>query len=146
MLKFLSDMRDNDILPYYDCNKPPYCIWDDNERSYLNDIVHHFNVESNLIGDHSYCYPVLDILPDLRVVRCFGMSDFEKVKLEDFSDISEIASYFLNSVDAASYLIPSSSECVSCKKRQLRKCTTGCIGFKSNSISTLTEYAKKMLG
>lgn len=144
LLNFLSDMRDNDILPYYDCNKPPYCIWTNDEKKWLNDIVRHFNVESNLVGDHSFCYPVLDILPDLQVVRCLGMSDFEKVNLEDFSGVSEIASYFLNSVDAASYLIPSSSECIACKKRQTRKCTAGCIGFKSKSVSKLTEYAKKM--
>lgn len=141
LLKFLRDMQENDILPYYDCNKPPYCIWTDEEKQWLEEMVSKYKVDSNLIGDHSFCYPVIDILPDLKAVRCFGMSEYEKVNIDDFSGVSEIASYFLNHIDSASYQIPMVEECKSCQKRLLRKCTAGCIGFKSSSISKLTDYA-----
>lgn len=144
LLKFLADMKENNILPYYDCNKPPYCIWSDAEKKWLEDMVNQYHVESNLVGNHSYCYPVIDILPDLRAVRCFGMSEYEKVNIKDFSGISELASYFLNRIDSASYLIPASEECIECKTRKTRKCTAGCIGFKSASIERLTKYALEL--
>lgn len=141
LLKFLHDMQENNILPYYDCNKPPYCIWTDEEKEWLENMVEQYHVESNLVGDHSFCYPVIDILPDLQAVRCFGMSEYEKVNINDFNGVSEIATYFLNHIDTASYQIPAIDECKTCKKRQLRKCTAGCIGFKSASITNLNEYA-----
>ncbi len=141
LLQFLRDMHSNDILPYYDCNKPPYCIWDNEEKEWLENMVAHYGVESNLIGNHSFCYPVIDILPNLQAVRCFGMSEYEKVDIKDFEGVSEIASYFLNQIDSASYLIPTDDVCKECRERKGRKCTAGCIGFKSRSINKLTDYA-----
>ncbi|MFR4579820.1 radical SAM protein [Clostridium sp.] len=144
LLGFLHKMQENNILPYYDCNKPPYCIWSDEEKEWIENMVEQYHVESNLVGDHSFCYPVIDILPDLQAVRCFGMSEYEKVKIDDFQNVSEIASYFLNHIDSASYQISAVDECKECKKRQLRKCTAGCIGFKSGLITKLNDYAKSL--
>lgn len=146
LLRFLSDMQKNNILPYYDCNKPPYCIWNDEEREQLESMVTQYHVESNLIGDHSFCFPVIDILPDLQAVRCFGMSKYEKVSINDFTGVSELASYFLNHIDSASYQIPAGDECKECRKRLTRKCTAGCIGFKCESITKLNELAKDLMG
>lgn len=141
LLKFLINLSDNDILPYYDCNKPPYCIWTNQEKECIENIVNKYKVESNLTGDNSFCYPVIDILPDLRAVRCFALSEFEKVDIEEFSGVSELASYFLNQIDSACYKIPSNEQCINCKTRKVRKCTSGCIGFKINSISKLNDYS-----
>lgn len=146
LLRFLSDMKENNILPYYDCNKPPYCIWTDDEKEWLENMVAQYHVESNLIGDHSFCYPVIDILPNLQAVRCFGMSGYEKVNIDNFSGVSEIASYFLNHIDSASYQIPMADMCKECRKRQTRKCTAGCIGFKSDAITKLNEFAMNLEG
>jgi len=146
LLKFLSDMKENNILPYYDCNKPPYCIWTEDEKEWLENMVAQYHVESNLIGDHSFCYPVIDILPNLQAVRCFGMSGYEKVNIDNFSGVSEIASYFLNHIDSASYQIPMADMCKECRKRQTRKCTAGCIGFKSDAITKLNEFAMNLEG
>lgn len=146
LLKFLADMQKNNILPYYDCNKPPYCIWTVEEKEWLENMVAQYHVESNLIGDHSFCFPVIDILPNLQAVRCFGMSEYEKVNIDDFAGVSEIASYFLNHIDSASYQIPAVEECKECRKRQTRKCTAGCIGFKSESITKLNEFVMELKG
>lgn len=146
LLKFLADMQKNNILPYYDCNKPPYCIWTVEEKEWLENMVAQYHVESNLIGDHAFCFPVIDILPNLQAVRCFGMSEYEKVNIDDFAGVSEIASYFLNHIDSASYQIPAVEECKECRKRQTRKCTAGCIGFKSESITKLNEFVMELKG
>ena len=146
LLKFLAEMQKNNILPYYDCNKPPYCIWSNEEKEWLENMVAQYHVESNLVGDHSFCYPVIDILPNLQAVRCFGMSEYEKVDINDFSGVSEVASYFLNHIDSASYQIPATDECKECRKRQTRKCTAGCIGFKSEAITRLNGFAMGLKG
>ena len=141
LLSFLSVLIDNDILPYYDCNKPPYCIWDENEKTYLEEKLKRFSgVENNLIGDQSFCYPVIDILPNLNAVRCFGMSDFTKINILDFQNITQLASFFLNEVDAFAYQVYKDLECSDCVTRKTRQCTTGCIGFKSKEIKMIKSY------
>ena len=85
LLQFFRDMDEILVLPYYDCNKPPYCIWTEEEKAWLEAYVNKYPVkESNLIGNHSQCFPVIDILPSLQAVRCFGMSDFIKANIQDF--------------------------------------------------------------
>ncbi len=141
LLKFFRDMDAIQVLPYYDCNKPPYCIWDDEERKWLEEYVGRYPVsESNLIGHKSFCYPVVDILPDLRAVRCFGMSDFAKVNIADFESIADIASYFLNTVDACAYKISSHANCNACYQRLTRHCTAGCMGFKEKQITAVNAF------
>lgn len=145
ILDFLEAMEKINVLPYYDCNKPPYCIWDENEKAWLEAFVKKYKVsESNLIGQCSFCYPVIDILPDLRAVRCFGMSDFEKVSLENFDSVTDIASYFLSSVDALAYKIPVERNCLSCYERSVRRCSHGCMGFKAKRIHKLNDICSSV--
>lgn len=141
LLFFLKKLTDENILPYYDCNKPPFCIWDEQEKKEVKNIVSKFgNIDTNLVGNKSFCYPVIDILPDLRAVRCFGMSDFLKVNILDFDNITELASFFLNEIDAFAYHIYKDENCSSCKLRKTRQCTIGCIGFKEKEIKEIKDH------
>lgn len=140
LLEFFKTMDSISVLPYYDCNKPPYCIWTDEEKKWLESYVSKYpSRDSNLIGDKSFCYPVIDILPTLQAVRCFGMSDFIKVNIYDFANASDIASFFLNSVDACAYKLPADEKCKSCYQCLTRHCTAGCMGFKSAQISKMNK-------
>lgn len=131
---------EHEILPYYDCNKPPYCIWSDEEKTWIENYVKKYGVtHSNLIGNQSICFPVIDILPTLEAVRCFGMSSFAKVHIDDFQSITDIASYFLNTIDCEAYRISSNLNCKQCYHRMTRHCTAGCIGFKSSTIKRLND-------
>lgn len=144
LLRFIQDLDKANILPYYDCNKPPYCIWDADERSSLEQIVKKYHVsESNLIGNKSYCYPVIDILPDLTAVRCFGMSSFNKVKIQDFESVPDLASYFLNTVDACAYKLAADEMCKTCYQMKTRHCAAGCMGFKQKRIESLNQAAEQ---
>ena len=61
------------------------------ERNWVTAYVKKYKVsESNLVGNQSICYPVIDILPTLEAVRCFGMSSFEKVRLQDFASVTDL--------------------------------------------------------
>ncbi len=138
LFAFFKDMDSIDVLPYYDCNKPPYCIWSEEEKNWLEAYVAKYKVsESTIIGYKSYCYPVIDILPNLQAVRCFGMSDFEKVEISDFNSVTDLANYFLNNIDACAYKIPSEKDCTNCYEQKTRHCTSGCIGFKEHRIKEI---------
>lgn len=145
LLKLFKDLDSIQVLPYYDCNKPPYCIWSEDEKIWLENFVSKYGVkESDLIGHCSKCFPVIDILPNLKAVRCFGMSDFCKVDISEFNDFTELASYFLNVVDADAYKISAGSECRECKQSQIRKCMSGCLGFKSSQIKKCNEFCMQL--
>ena len=141
LLKFFRDMDSIQVLPYYDCNKPPYCIWTEDEKKWLESYVSKYPVsENNLIGNHSQCFPVIDILPNLQAVRCFGMSDFEKVAIKDFASAPDIASYFLNHVDSNAYKLSACASCKNCYERKIRHCTSGCIGFHADRIRQCNAF------
>lgn len=145
LLKILRDFDENQIVPYYDCNKPPFCIWDEEEKEWILNYVRKYGVkESNLIGNQSVCYPVIDILPTLEAVRCFGMSSFEKVRIQDFAGITDIAAYFLNRIDCEAYRISAGHECKDCYHRKTRHCTAGCIGFKTAEINKMNQVAEEL--
>lgn len=145
LLRLLNVFDENAILPYYDCNKPPFCLWNEEERNWVTAYVKKYKVsESNLVGNQSICYPVIDILPTLEAVRCFGMSSFEKVRLQDFASVTDLAAYFLNRIDSEAYRIADSDECCDCYHRKTRHCTAGCIGFKTDAIKYANAYTDQM--
>ena len=39
LLKMFADMDAIGVLPYYDCNRPPWCIWSDEEKRWLRDLA-----------------------------------------------------------------------------------------------------------
>lgn len=146
LMNLLELFSDNAIVPYYDCNKPPICIWSDEEKQWIKEYLDRYGVkESNLLDTNSLCYPVIDILPTLEAVRCFGMSSFEKVNICDYNTVTDIASYFLNRVDCEAYRIADCKDCQACYYRKTRHCTAGCIGFKSEYIRKANEAADAIL-
>ena len=140
LLEFFRRMDDIQVVPHYDCNVPPYCIWTEEEKEWLKAYVSKYpDIKSNLTGYHSRCKPVIDILPNLQAVRCFGMSDFSKVSLEDFKTDYDIYNYFKNEIDSIGYKLPGCEKCQGCYEQQTRQCVTGCLGFKSNRIRSCNQ-------
>ena len=135
LMNFFKEMDDIQVLPFFDCNRPPDCIWTDEEKQWLREYVARYpDQESNLINSHSRCDPVIDILPNLQAVRCFGMSDFLKVPIEDFRSIQELSRYFINEIDSCAYKLPSNDICKDCYERRTMMCVPGCMGFKASRI------------
>lgn len=138
LLEFFRKMGEISVLPYYDCNKPPFCVWTEEEQEWLRSFVAQFPVkDSDLIGHKSFCYPVIDILHDLKAVRCFGMSDHERVDIRDFHSISDLVNFYLNRVDGLAYQMVEYDKCQSCYAHRVRQCTVGCIAFHSKKLDRL---------
>lgn len=143
LLDFFQQMDQIGVLAYLDCNKTPRCIWTDKEWLWLQYYCKKYHsYPSNIADPVVKCSPVIDILPDLRSVRCFGMSDFEKVNIKDFETIRDLDNYFKNKIDAEMFRIPSSHNCTDCYSRRTGKCTGGCLGYmqeKLKKANTLIE-------
>ena len=131
VLNFYYTLLRNKIMPFYDCNMMPTCITTSFEKNKLAQLIEASEIEDrNLLCEITTCEPVIDILPDLKAIRCFALSDCNKANISDFNDIFELKAYFANLFDAYGYNVLSSSECKNCHKLQVAKCTGGCYAFK----------------
>ena len=145
LLDFFKQMDEIGVLAYMDCNKPPRCIWTDEEWAWLQQYCRKYHsYPSNITDSVVNCSPVIDILPDLRAVRCFGMSDFEKVSIRDFETVNDLENYFRNRVDAEAFRIPSDASCSGCYKRRTGCCTGGCLGYKQDKIRAANSFVETL--
>lgn len=148
LLALIEDMDAADVLPYYDCNRPPWCIWTDEEKRRIAEIVakrgtdeRYGDAERSLLDTKSFCRPVIDITPDLQAVRCFGMAYFEKVPISEFATLDELQAHFMRRIDRRAFRIRASEECENCPWRRTWQCSQGCMGFKGNEIERLIAEA-----
>lgn len=142
VFKFFKALEEIDVMPIYDCNLMPQCIVSPEEKEWLEGFWRYEDkcgLRCN-ITDNPKCSPVLDILPNLEVVRCFGCSE-KKTNLFNFDSISDIDGYFLNEIDKYANLVTVSEKCNDCYYNKTQKCYGGCIAFKNKKI----EKIKKLL-
>jgi len=112
----------NNIKPQVDCNNIPLCFLSDTElrrMTYLGN------------SDISICSPVIDILPNLDVIRCFAFPDY-KVKLNEFRTSDEIYNHFEKNIDLNAEKRFLVSECENCISYQLRGKSCACLAYKMN--------------
>ena len=145
LLDFYKKMDSIQVLPFSDCNHPPYCIWTEEEKKWLESYAARYaKGPCNLVGYHSNCSPVIDILPNLQAVRCFRMSDFMKVPIDDFQDIPELSSFFRNEIDSVACKLPACEDCRNCREWKNRHCFAGCIGYKASKIRSCNSMIERM--
>lgn len=143
--KFFMKLCQYKIMPNYDCNIMPSCLLDENEREFIHENLGTTNKNTNISGEFVKCSPVIDILPDLKAVRCFGLSEYDKANIWDFADIHELRHYFLNRFDHFAYNTVASPDCIKCRKRITMKCSGGCYLFKIDQINQLRELSDEMI-
>ncbi len=131
LLALTSRLIYEDIHFIVDCNRPPECIWDDTEQIKL-DFIHRklLNTTQQQNFFNSKCNPVIDILPDLTAIRCFGLSDISKVKISDFPNIDELMQYYRRNIDDALLLQPTTEHCRDCEAFYSQACYGGCLSNK----------------
>lgn len=144
LLNFYREMEEIGVLAYYDCNRPPKCIFTEKEWAWICWYRNKYHaLPSNIADENTKCSPVIDILPNKKAVRCFGMSDFEKVDIESFDSVDDIVNHYRNEVDYGAYKIASAIACEECYLRKVQKCTGGCIGFKYTQILDVNRYIRE---
>lgn len=147
VFSFFKECRENGIIPYYDCNVMPCCFWDDEEIEWIKDYLEEFNKKynyhSNLLN-LPRCLPVIDILPDLKAVRCFGCSSSSSssVSINDLLDMEDLVNYFEKNIDFIALNTPMYEECCKCYDYYTLRCNGGCIAFKQGRMTKLSNIIK----
>jgi hypothetical protein len=80
------------------------------------------------------CTPVIDVLPDLKAIRCFGLSEHTKEDIRSFKGIGDLRRFYVNTVDRPACGISTSEECSDCYNRQSGECSCGCLLFKAGRL------------
>ncbi len=138
MMALFAQLRDHNIVPHFDCNFFPPCLFNAEETAQFdgwgsqNPLL---SLKSRAVG----CAPVIDIMPDGTAVRCFGLSESTKVNIRDFATISDLRHYYLRTVDAYALNCYYDTSCADCYKFKTAKCSSGCLAYKTKMIKTLKE-------
>ena len=85
------------------------------------------------------CKPAIDVGPDLSVWRCFAISRYENVRLEDYPDLNSLVNFFISSFDHYKWHIWP-KKCENCEYRKSRICQSSCLSFKADEIE---KFLKK---
>ncbi|MCM1060670.1 MAG: radical SAM protein [Eubacterium sp.] len=150
MFKFFHELLQNEIIPNFDCNKIPSCLVKKGEveqfKPYLNNVFIKNNIgRSNIVSAEVCCAPVIDIRQDLTAVRCFGLSDCTKQRIEDYESIKELEHYYIRTIDAFAYNTAYCDKCVDCHLRKVMRCSGGCLEYKISQILELNTKADELL-
>lgn len=101
----------------------PFCFFNDSQLGWVTQ--YHPRTASNL----GICNPIMDITPELEVIRCFALSGMQRVKLTDFRNEWELREWFVKSIDdrlLQGGCYPKCRDCVHFKKG---RCYGGCLAW-----------------
>ncbi len=142
---FWLDCKKNDISPHNDCNSIPDCLLDVEDKRLLLELsqIGKKYVTSNPIQSCRTCNPVIDILPDLTAVRCFGLSKYMKVSINDFKSLSNLTNWFYNKIDLYARLAYVNSDCENCKHRLYSRCGV-CFTYKIHKFDKIKELVRNI--
>ena len=141
LVKFFEDCLKYEVVPTNDCNAIPQCLlttYDKKIHLKLYMMAKKFGVRDTIRTAHT-CHPVIDILPDLTAVRCFGLSKYLKVSIEKMKNMENLRNYFINQIDIYSRLSFVSDSCADCKVRILDKCGL-CFTYKMKQSEKIKDY------
>ncbi len=146
-LAFIRDMIRCGTLTGFDCNFLPECVLTKEEHdamlrvkeifvSSMSDKYSRTFWQRAILCELHNCTPVIDILPDLTAIRCFGLSEHTKQDIRNFKGIKELRKYYIDNVDRPAISFNSSPECKNCYSRESGDCSGGCHVFKADNLFT----------
>jgi len=144
-IKFIGDMIRCGAITGFDCNFIPDCLFTEEEREALmgaKEVIREGMSktysdsfwERAIFCELNNCSPVIDVLPDLQAIRCFGLSESTKQNIKDFRNIDELGLYYISTVDSPACSVWTEDECEFCASREYGRCSCGCLLFKISSI------------
>ena len=90
-MDFIYQQVEKGLQPSPDCNRMPTCMI---PEKFLRDLqILEYNNQEN-----HFCEPVLDVQPNMNVIRCFMFSEYP-VDIRNFSNAEEIRDYFIENID-----------------------------------------------
>jgi len=144
-MRFVCDMIRMGVITGFDCNFLPACVLTDEEydsvkgpkevfRQALDRRYSQTFWQRAIVCDIHNCTPVIDVLPDLQAIRCFGLSEHTKQNIRDFRNIKQLKQHYVETVDRPAHGIWTSDECRDCGRRETAECSGGCLLFKADGL------------
>ncbi len=144
-IRFINDMLLRGIPTILDCNYIPMCVFTPLERRQLMEAKNIMRQANSgkypslfwncaVYTEHTNCSPVIDILPNLQAIRCFGLSGCTKRDIRDYGGISELKRYYVQTVDLPARNVWTDDACAGCGRRMNGQCSCGCLLFKSEQL------------
>lgn len=119
----------------FDCNLVPYCLLDEEMKElYAKNESLGMGRKYVSTTKCSACNPVMDILPDGSVARCFAMSEIDRQNVFDYANIHELAMYYKLKIDYEVMKHPL-EECKDCHLLKCQKCYGGCLAFHASALN-----------
>lgn len=146
---FVCAMLRCGVITGFDCNFLPGCVLTAEERESMmaaKDVLYgalsgrysQAFWQRAMLCETQNCTPVIDILPSLQAIRCFGLSEYTKRAICDFSNIQALREHYINTVDRPAMRLWSSEKCKSCSDRECGVCSGGCLLFKAEALFAKT--------
>ena len=144
-MAFVGDMIRCGCLTGFDCNFLPECVLTPEEHEGLQNVkdIFYSGLSKNysrtfwqraILCETHTCTPVIDILPDLNAIRCFGLSEYTKVPISHFRNMKDLRQFYIDNVDRPSIKYTSSPKCVGCYEGESGNCSGGCHVFKAKDL------------
>lgn len=111
-----------------DCNYIPRCVFSHGEVTMLTDLSRKYSEKLQTRIDYissTVCHPVVDILPDLKAIRCFGLSEELSVDINVFESLNELVGYFAVRLDNPLNCKRIGASCDNCRSLYIG-CNMGC--------------------
>lgn len=124
----------------HDCNFIPRCVFDEAELEHLENLSAKYN---NPYIARALCNPVMDILPNLDIIRCFGISATESTNLDEHKNLNEVRGYFMTRIDEYLRGTPLTEACIECGQRK-HGCNMGCLRAKIFNLESCKEYFRQL--
>ncbi len=144
LFEFFKDCLKEKIVPYYDCNSFPDCFYTVEDKKILIQLseLAKQNKVMGTIKSCGTCNPVIDILPDMTAIRCFGLSKYFKKPISEYRSLTNIEKFFYNKIDLYARLSFITDECENCNLRLLNKCGI-CYTYKLDKMERLKNFVKQ---
>jgi len=144
-MRFVCDMIRCGVITGFDCNFLPACVLTKEEREsvmsakdiFYSALSRRYSEafwQRSIVCETHNCSPVIDILPDLRAIRCFGLSEYTKQDIGNFRNITALRNHYINTVDRPAHKVWTSKECEDCFERECGACSGGCLLFKARDL------------
>lgn len=136
LLDFTEKAAALGCMVHMDCQTFPKCVLGpDDERVWAIRDKYRMNT---LEFRDSGCHPVIDILTNLKAVRCFGCSDPElALSIENFPTEQDMIAWYETNLDNIGKLIAMDERCVKCSEKQTGRCQGGCLSYKIEPIKKI---------
>ena len=117
----------------------PLCFFNDSQLAFVRQ--YHPTTASGL----GFCEPVLDVTPELDVLRCFALSNLTRVKLTDFHSEKEIEDWFLRHLDTQLLNGGCFSHCAECEHFKKGRCYGGCLACHEGEVDIVRRSNASIL-